>query len=148
MKLTLILVAGAVLFAAGWYSWELHFWTPPGQMVKLQTWNIGSYEFEVWQRKNQGWAGAFTTALFARSISNRVWDAFSIGHEDGYSPAIRLRRETSVVEVLRGRKRLGAFDLTKGTYLRVGQSGPIAEGTTPSPGSWWSFSAATDARSH
>lgn len=137
MKKICILTVLMASWLVIWISWKLHFWVVPGQTFHVHTWNFGGYDLEVWQRKAPGWTEGFSTALFVRSTNNRVWEAFTIGHEDGYSPAIRLYNRSSSVEVSLGNKRLGAFNLTQRTYLRSGQTSPIAEGTTDSPSNWW-----------
>ena len=137
MKKSLILLSIFAFIGLSWLSWKVHFWSHPGKTFHLGNWKFGTYDFQIWQRKNEGFAEPFTTALFVRPTGSRLWKAYSLGHQDFYTPPVKLEHKDSEVEVFYGDKSLGVFDLTTGNYLRAGQLNPIEEGGTDSPEKWW-----------
>jgi hypothetical protein len=110
---------------------------PAGTTLRLGSWTHGDYVFEVWQRKNESRMEPFATALFVRQKTDHWWEAFSLGHQDCYAPAIRLQPDGPRVGVFRSGRELGVFDTKVGGYVRAGGKEPIREGTTDSPGNWW-----------
>ncbi|MFO1511319.1 MAG: hypothetical protein U1F83_00130 [Verrucomicrobiota bacterium] len=102
------LVIAATIFGACVFvllAWLGHVFQPfmkAGSCIQLQDRHFGSYEFQVWQRKNPNLLEPFTTALFVRNKANRQWLAFSLGHQNAYSPAISLRPTNSQIAVYHG----------------------------------------------
>jgi len=120
--------------------WQLHPWVKPGTALRLGNWQIGQFEFQVWQRKNPWAWEPFADGLFVRQGTND-WQVFCFDIQDNYSPKVKLRKVGSKVHVMRDGEDRGVFDLVEGSF-RARSNTPaytpvvIGNATDP-PGRWW-----------
>jgi hypothetical protein len=115
---------------------------PEERAVHLISTNLGNYEFQIWQRKNDVLTEPFATAIFVRK-SGAPWTAYLLDIQDTYRPAISLRKDDSGVAVLYDDKfRRAYFDEKHGIFTLDhydGQSDAI-NGTvidSEPPDDWW-----------
>jgi hypothetical protein len=141
----LLLSILALLVFAAFGIYILHVFRPWMKtdstiQVNIDTSKFGSWEFEIWQRKNSRFLEPFTSALFVRPTNSPSWLAFSLSHQDMFQPQIKLVQFDSIVCVMSDNNQLGYFLLTNGNYYTRGATKPSHEGFTANPRGWWSLS--------
>ena len=135
-----VLYMTAVLVVCGFFGYLLLCFQPvmpEGKVLKLSTFQSGSYSFQVWQRKREYWLEPFTTAVFVRHQTNAVWDAYTLGIQDIYKPPIRFQTNESSVKLSDGGKLIVNFDIRTGLMTYANSMRHPSEGTTLTPSNWW-----------
>ena len=106
-------------FFFSWAAWKLQPWMREGKLIEVGSWKYEGYEFQVWQRKNSTLDEPFSTSLYVRHQTN-AWHQYYLNHQDDYSPNISLTEKDSIVNVCRGAKFLGAYNMAETNYTRAG----------------------------
>ena len=135
-----VLFTTVVLVVCGFFGYLLFCFQPmmpEGTVLKLSAFQSGSYDFQIWQRKRGSWSEPFSTAMFVRHQTNAIWDAYTLGIQDLYKPAIRFKTNASEVTILDDHKPIAHFDIHTGLMTYADSTPHPNEGTTQNPGDWW-----------
>ena len=127
-----------------WIGFIFRPWMRPGSTFKIRDAEIGDWTFQIWQRKNESFTEPFATALFARPKKGTQWKAFTLSHQDRFSPSVKLIGSNAVVLIINGNVSAAEFHLANGRYFRKGQTNFINEGVSDDPQLWWTGSANTN----
>jgi hypothetical protein len=138
-KKVLALLGVLFLVVLLWIGWDFQPWMPAGRAVHLTSQRIGDYDFQVWQRKNNGIGEPFATGLFVRKQGGQ-WRAFLLDFEDSYRPTIDLRKQDSGIAVFYGNSRWGHLDEAQQVLKRYSNDAYSDHGVvidSDPPGNWW-----------
>ncbi len=138
MKIIFVFLASVVAGALLWFVWKFRPLMSPGQAVRLNSGQLGDFDFQVWQRKNNSIFEPFATGLFIHK-RGEPWRAFLLDFEDEYCPRVLLRKEAAGFVVIEDGQELGALDEMVQTFKRGsdGASFPGAALAGEPPSNWW-----------